>query len=64
MLGEPAGPYPIGFGKDGKPFYVNGPYDDPEAVIRTLRRAVGDDGFDYAVAFPEQARPRGLRIRR
>ncbi|MBS2531612.1 hypothetical protein KGQ20_02375 [Catenulispora sp. NF23] len=64
VLGEPVGPCPIGFGKDGKPFYVNGPYDDPEAIVRTLRRAVGDDGFHYAVAFPEQPRRRLFRARR
>ena len=64
LLGEPVGPCPIGFGKDGKPFYVNGPYDDPEAIVRRLRRAVGDDGFHYALAFPEQPRRRGLRTRR
>lgn len=54
LLGEPAGPSPIGFGREGKPFFVNGPYDDPEAVLRTLRRAVGDDGFHCEIAFPEQ----------
>ncbi|MGW5466077.1 hypothetical protein [Streptomyces sp. NPDC003996] len=53
VLGEPAGPSPIRFGRDGKPFYVNGPYDDPEAIVRSLRNAVGDDGFHYALAFPE-----------
>jgi hypothetical protein len=60
LLGEPAGPSPIGFGRDGKPFFVNGPYDDPEAVLRTLRRAVGDDGFHFEVAFPEQPPRRRL----
>lgn len=54
LLGEPAGPSPIGFGRDGKPFFVNGPYDDPEMVVRRLRSAVGDDGFHFKVAFPEQ----------
>ncbi|WP_073450284.1 hypothetical protein [Streptomyces yunnanensis] len=58
VLGEPTDPCPIRFGRDGKPFYANGPYDDPEAVVRTLRRAVGDDGFHYAVAFPEQPQRR------
>ena len=52
LLGEPAGPSPVGFGREGKPFFVNGPCDDPEAVLRTLRRAVGDDGFHFEVAFP------------
>jgi hypothetical protein len=60
VLGAPAGPSPIRFGRDGKPFYVNGPYDDPEAIVRTLRNAVGDDGFHYALAFPEQPRRRRL----
>ncbi|MFI1184541.1 hypothetical protein ACH4UT_34125 [Streptomyces sp. NPDC020799] len=61
LLGEPAGPSPIGFGRDGKPFFVNGPYDDPEAVLQTLRRAVGDDGFHFEIGFPEQpSRRRGL----
>ncbi|MGW2938752.1 hypothetical protein ACWDA7_44960 [Streptomyces sp. NPDC001156] len=53
LCGEPAGPSPIRFGRDDKPFYVNGPYDDPEAIMRTLRQAVGDDGFHYTLAFPE-----------
>ncbi|MGX1886473.1 hypothetical protein [Streptomyces sp. NPDC055287] len=61
VLGESAGPCPVRFGRDGKPFYVNGPYDDPEAIVRTLRRTVGDDGFHYAVGFPEQPRRRLFR---
>jgi hypothetical protein len=38
----------ITFGKRGRPLYVAGPYDDPVAVMRTLKAAVGGDG--YAVA--------------
>jgi hypothetical protein len=64
VLGEPTGPCPIRFGHDGKPFYVNGPYDDPEAIVRTLRRTVGDESFHYAIDFPEQPRPRLFRSRR
>ena len=36
------------FGKDGKPFYIAGPYDTPaktEQIMRQLERAVGPDGF-------------------
>lgn len=64
VLGEPSDPCPIRFGREGKPFYVNGPYDDPEAIVRTLRRTVGVDGFHHAVAFPEQPRRRLFRSRR
>lgn len=37
-LGSWDGPSAITFGKDGKPLYVNGPYDDPERVLATLER--------------------------
>jgi hypothetical protein len=32
----------ITFGRDGVPFYVEGPYDNPDAVTRTLTRSVGE----------------------
>lgn len=38
------------FGKDGKPFLIQGPNDTPARIrrrIEALRRTVGDDGFDY-----------------
>ena len=35
-LGPWTGPGAITFGKDGKPLYISGPYDDPRPVIRTL----------------------------
>jgi hypothetical protein len=53
LLARPESPNLIRFGRDGKPFYINGPYDDPGKVLRTLRRAVGNDGFGSAIAFPE-----------
>jgi hypothetical protein len=46
-LGEWAGPSAIGFGLDGKPFYVQGPYDDPNKVLCTLDRTVGRDGYHF-----------------
>jgi hypothetical protein len=49
-LGPWTGPSAITFGRDGKPTYVEGPYDDPDHVLRTLRRAVGRNGFHYTVA--------------
>ena len=39
----------IQFGRDGKPFYVNGPYDNADQVVKTLSQTVGKDGFDYAM---------------
>ncbi|MCW2917843.1 MAG: hypothetical protein JWN52_5911 [Actinomycetia bacterium] len=46
-LGSWTGPSTIAFGKDGKPFYVSGPYDDPFPIIRTLERTLGRGNFDY-----------------
>lgn len=36
---------PLEFGKDGKPFFISGPYDDAAQVIRTLEASVGKDNF-------------------
>ena len=48
-LGTRAGPSAITFGRDGKPTYVSGPYDDADHIIRTLQRAVGRKGFNYTI---------------
>jgi hypothetical protein len=48
-LGAWSGTSAIRFGRHGKPMYVAGPYDNAEWVIRTLRRAVGEDNFDYLI---------------
>ncbi len=44
-----AGPSPIRFGRDGKPFYVSGPYDTPRAVVQTLEATVGAGNYHYMV---------------
>ena len=49
-LGPWTGPSAITFGRDGKPTYIEGPHDDPDHVLRTLRRTVGRKGFHYTVA--------------
>jgi hypothetical protein len=49
-LGPWTGPSAITFGRDGKPTYIEGPHDDPSHILRTLRRAVGHNGFHYTVA--------------
>ena len=44
-----SGPPAIGFGCNGKPTYISGPYDDTEHTFRTLERAVGREGFSYTL---------------
>ena len=46
---EPPESSSIEFGRDGKPLYVQGPYDDYRQILRTLEQSVGADGFDYLV---------------
>ena len=50
-LGPWEGSSPITFGCDGRPYYINGPDDDPDYVLRTLRRTVGDGEFGHTVAY-------------
>lgn len=38
--------YDVSFGKDGKPFFIPGPYDDADRIIAMLRRKLGPDGFN------------------
>lgn len=43
------------FGKDGKPFFVAGPFDTPariRIVTRTLQARCGDKGWDYLIELP------------
>ncbi len=40
----------ITFGRDGKPLYMQGPYDDADAVLRTLAASVGEGNFHYFVS--------------
>ncbi|WP_226898866.1 helix-turn-helix domain-containing protein [Nonomuraea phyllanthi] len=50
LLGKWEGESSITFGRDGKPFYVQGVEDDPNRVLQILRRKLSDDEFDYALA--------------
>jgi len=49
QLGSWAGPSAIGFGRDGKPFFVQGPHDDADAVLPALERSVGRGNFTFLV---------------
>ncbi len=37
----------ITFGRDGVPNYISGPDDNPNAIMRTLRKTVGDGNFHF-----------------
>jgi hypothetical protein len=46
------------FGKDGKPFYVSGPYDDDikiNRVLSALKRSIGEGNFDFLTDISGQA---------
>jgi hypothetical protein len=46
-LGAPSTASRIRFGREGKPFYMPGPHDNPRAVVRTLEASVGAGNYDY-----------------
>jgi hypothetical protein len=53
ILGQPTQPLEkLEFGKDGKPMYVNGPYDNPDRIIATLEKSVGKGNFHFALGGP------------
>lgn len=37
----------VEFGRDGKPFYIEGPYDNTDAILRQLARTAGEGNFHY-----------------
>jgi hypothetical protein len=40
---------PLEFGKNGKPNYINGPYDNTDKIIATLDKSVGKGNYNYTV---------------
>lgn len=43
------------FGKDGKPFFISGPYDSDQKInkiMKTLEQNCGEGNFDYLAGFP------------
>ena len=36
----------IEFGRNGRPVFIAGPYDQPVRIIKTLQKTVGDGNFD------------------
>ena len=47
-LGRLEEPCAISFGRNGRPLYVAGPYDDPRALVAVLRRHLGAGEFSVA----------------
>jgi hypothetical protein len=43
---------PIEFGKDGKPMYVTGPYDNPDRILTKLQQTVGKGNYNYIRSIP------------
>ena len=39
----------LGFGRQGKPFYINGPRDDAQKIVRTLERTCGAGNYHYVL---------------
>jgi len=39
----------VTFGKDGKPFFFAGPYDNVDAIMRKLARTAGEGNYHYMV---------------
>jgi hypothetical protein len=48
-LGEWHGSSAITFGRDGRPFYMQGPYDDALSIMQTLNRTVGRGNYHFMV---------------
>ena len=46
----------ITFGREGVPYYVSGPQDSPQAVVRTLTESVGEGNFQYVVGLDAATR--------
>ncbi len=45
--GELEEPYHLTFGKNGKPFFIAGPYDNAARILRQLEKNPGPGKFDY-----------------
>ncbi len=50
---DPPDTYPrtgtVEFGYQGKPFFISGPYDNVDAILRQLNRTAGEDNYKFMV---------------
>lgn len=51
-IGQWDGIIRIECGRDGKPFYVNGPHDNPKKIMETLNKSRGEGNFDFLIGSP------------
>ncbi len=51
--GELAQPYNLTFGKNGKPLFIAGPFDDAEEIIKQLEKTAGPGNYDYVMPMGE-----------
>jgi len=47
--GELEEPYQLTFGKNGKPFFISGPFDDVKKIIKQLEETAGPENFDVLI---------------
>jgi hypothetical protein len=40
------------FGRKGKPFFIAGPHDNPQAILKQLEETAGSGNYDYMIAPP------------
>jgi hypothetical protein len=50
--GELEEPYKLTFGKNGKPFFISGPFDDVKKIIKQLEATAGPGNFDVLILKP------------
>jgi hypothetical protein len=51
--GELEEPYDLKFGRDGKPFFIAGPYDNAKLILKQLEKTAGPGNYDYLVMAPD-----------
>jgi hypothetical protein len=54
---DPADAHPrsetVEFGHEGKPLYIEGPYDNAQAIVRQLERTAGEGNYDFVITVGE-----------
>jgi hypothetical protein len=54
-LGDAIGDCEIEFGRNGMPFFVQGPYDDARRIMQTLDASVGPENYHFLIRAPLHA---------